>query len=182
VLNELINAEISRIASAHGVEVTILEKFAKFVVANHRKKTPVSKKPKVKKLTLAQVKEAVLSHFDVADAKALKKAPGFVMGTNGKNIKLTGKEGWETLYRQFIGILPGEDGETGYGCINGINVFTYALPWRVFGLDSKTSTTDQVKTAYRNLSKIYHPDVPDTGDARIFDRLTVFYNSLTEVF
>jgi hypothetical protein len=182
VLNELINSEISRIASAHGVEVTILEQFAEFVVANHRKKTPVAKKPKVKKLTLAQVKEAVLGHFGVSDAKTLKKAPKFVMGTNGQNIKLTGKEGWEALYRQFIGILPGEDSETGYGCINGINIFNYAFPWRVFGLDSKTATTDQVKTAYRNLSKIYHPDMPGTGDARIFDRLTVFYNSLTEVF
>jgi DnaJ domain len=182
VLNELINAEISRIASAHGVEVAILEQFAEFVVANYRKKTPVSKKPKVKKLTLAQVKEAVLSHFGVSDAKTLKKAPKFVMGTNGQNIKLTGKVGWEALYRQFIGILPGEDSETGYGCINGINIFNYALPWHVFGLDPKVATTDQVKTAYRNLSKIYHPDMPETGDARIFDRLTVFYNSLTEVF
>lgn len=182
MLNELIKSEISRIVSTHGIEASILEQFAEFVVANHRKKPPTPKTPKVKKLPLADVKAAVLGHFGASDAKALKKAPAFVMGTNGQAVKLTGKEGWEALYRQFIGILPGEDGETGYGCVNGINIFNYSLPWRVFGLDPKTATTDQVKTAYRNLSKIYHPDVPETGDARMFERLTIFYNSLTEVF
>jgi hypothetical protein len=182
VFNELIKSEISRVASIHGVEVSVLEQFAEFVAANYRKKTPTPKKQKVKKLTLAQVKEAVLASFGVPDTKALKKAPSFVMGTNGQNIQLTGKAGWEALYRQFIGILPGEDSEMGYGCINGINIFNYALPWRVFGLDPKTATTAQVKTAYRNLSKVYHPDVPETGDAQIFERLTVFYKSLTEVF
>ncbi|HEY9828034.1 MAG TPA: J domain-containing protein [Stenomitos sp.] len=183
MLNELINTEIFRISSAYGLEPRTLEQFAEFVIANHRKKAPTkSKTPKVKKLTSTQIKAAVLSHFNAVDAKALKKTPAFVMGTNGQNIKLTGKEGWESLYRQFVGILPGEDGEVGYGCVNGINIFNYSMPWRAFGLDPKVATTKDVKTAYRNLSKIYHPDVPGTGDAKVFERLTVFYKSLTEVF
>jgi hypothetical protein len=180
VLNELVKSEIHRIAAAQGVDASVLEQFAEYVVANYKKKPP--KPPTVTRLTLAKVKAKVLEHFEVPDAKALKKAPAFVMGTNGQTIKLTGKEGWETLYRQFIGILPGEDGETGYGCVNGINIFNYAMPWKAFGLDGKTATTEDVKTTYRNLSKVYHPDVPETGDARIFERLTVFYKSLTEVF
>jgi hypothetical protein len=59
VFNELIKSEISRVASIHGVEVSVLEQFAEFVAANYRKKTPTPKKQKVKKLTLAQVKAAV---------------------------------------------------------------------------------------------------------------------------
>lgn len=181
--NELIRSEISRVSLAHRVDPSVLEDLAQFVIDNYRKKPPkpkAIKPPKVKRLTLAQIKAAVLDHFKVLDAKALKQSAEFVMATNGMDIKLTGKEGWETLYRKFIGILPGEDGEAGEGCINGINIFKYTMPWRIFGLDPKVSTTEDVKTAYRNLSKVYHPDVPGTGDARIFERLTVFYESLTE--
>lgn len=185
VLNDLVRSEILRISLAQGFEASVLENFAQFVIDNHRKKTPKPKavKPlKVKRLTLAEVKTAVLGHFKVADAKALKQSAEFVMSTNGMDIKLTGKDGWETLYRKLIGVLPGEDSETGEGCINGINIFKYTMPWRTLGLDPKVATTEDVKTAYRNLSKIYHPDVPGTGNAQIFERLTVFYNSLTEVF
>jgi hypothetical protein len=182
-LNDLIRSEITKITLAQGIEPSVLEDFAQFVIDNYRKKTPkpkAVKPPKTKRLTLAEVKAAVLGHFKVADAKELKQSAEFVMGTNGMNIKLTGKEGWETLYRKFIGILPGEDSEVGEGCINGINIFKYTMPWRTFNLDPKTSTEEDVKTVYRNLSKIYHPDVSGTGDARIFDRLTIFYESLTE--
>jgi hypothetical protein len=185
VLNDLVRFEISKISQVHGVESSVLEDFAQFVIDNYRKKAPkpkVVKPPKVKRLTLAELKSAVLSYFKVEDAKALKQSAEFVMSTNGMDIKLTGKEGWETLHRKFIGILPGEEGETGEGCINGINIFKYTMPWRTLGLDPKTATTEDVKTAYRNLSKIYHPDVPGTGNVRIFERLTVFYNSLTEGF
>jgi hypothetical protein len=184
-LNDLVRFEVSRISQIHGVESSILEDFAQFVIDNYRKKAPkpkVVKPPKVKRLTLAELKSAVLSYFKVEDAKALKQSAEFVMSTNGMDIKLTGKEGWETLHRKFVGILPGEESETGEGCINGINIFKYTMPWRTFGLDPKVATTEDVKTAYRNLSKIYHPDVPGTGNAKIFERLTVFYNSLTERF
>jgi hypothetical protein len=183
VLNDLIHSEILKVSLAHGVDSSVLEELAQFVIDNYRKKTPkpkAIKPPKVKRLTLAEVKAAVLGHFKVADAKVLKQSAEFIMATNGMDIKLTGKEGWETLHRKFIGILPGEDGEAGNGCINGINIFKYTMPWRTFGLDPKVATTEDVKAAYRNLSKVYHPDVPGTGDARIFERLTVFYESLTE--
>jgi DnaJ-class molecular chaperone len=44
------------------------------------------------------------------------------------------------------------------------------------------ATTEEVKDAYRKLSKIYHPDIPQTGDSKIFERLTIFYKSLTDRF
>jgi DnaJ domain len=181
-LNTLLRDEIARIAASSEIDPTTLESFALFVIENHRKKVTKPKPPKIKKLTLAQIKAAVFEHFGVADTKLLKKSSTFVMATSGMTVNLSGKEGWEALHRKFVGILPGEDGEKGHGCVNGINIFKYTLPWRTFGLDPKTASTEDIKAAYRDLSKIYHPDMGATGDAQIFERLTVFYKSLTEQF
>ncbi len=95
-------------------------------------------------------------------------------------LDLSKRESWESLYRKLIGVLPDEEDDQGYGCINGINIFKYDLPWRVFGLNPKTATTEDIKSAYHKLSSIYHPD--KGGDAEIFSRLNVFYKSLTEKF
>jgi hypothetical protein len=180
LLNELIQDEISRISELQGVNSAILEEFAQFVIENHKKKL---KPPKVKPLTLAQLKAAVYEHFHEQDTTALKKSSSFQMATSGMGkLELGKKEGWEALYRKFIGVLPEESNETGEGCINGINIFKYDLPWRTFGLDSKTASTEDVKSAYRELSKIYHPDNSETGNAEVFNRLTIFYKSLTERF
>jgi DnaJ-class molecular chaperone len=42
------------------------------------------------------------------------------------------------------------------------------------------ATKDDIRSAYHGLSKIYHPNNPKTGDAAIFNRLTIFYESLTD--
>ncbi len=95
------------------------------------------------------------------------------------DLNLSAKAGWEQLYRKFIGCLPDEENQQGHGCINGINIFNYFKPWRVFGLDPQIATSQDIKNAYYSLSKIYHPDVPITGDAAIFDRLTIMYKSIS---
>lgn len=185
-LNNLILDEISRLAEMHGVSTATLEEFAQFVIKNHKKhgESKVESAPKKpKSLTLPQLKDAVYKHFSVRGTDELKQAGFFKMATSGMGkLDLSKKAGWECLYRKFVGILPGEDTETGYGCINGIDIFKYDFPWKAFGLDSQVATTEEIKSAYRQLSKIYHPDNRETGDARIFDRLTIFYKSLTEKF
>lgn len=95
------------------------------------------------------------------------------------SLNLAKKEGWEILYRKFIGILPGEENQQGYGCINGINIFNYFRPWQVFGLDPSVATPQDIKIAYRDLSKIYHPDNSETGDPKIFDAITIMYKSIS---
>ena len=179
-INSYIQNEITTLVKLHGVDRSVLEAFALFVVDNHKKKEKVVKPLKVKPLPLAQIKAAVYQYFSVKNTTELKKSGAFNMAIDGMdNLNLTIKSGWEQLYRKFIGILPEEDNQQGYGCINGLNIFNYFKPWRIFGLDAKVANTQDIKNAYYALSKIYHPDVTTTGDAAIFDRLTTMYKSIS---
>lgn len=194
-LNTLILDEISRLAGERSIDRAVLEDFAQFVIANHRKKSPSvskttkptsSKQPgrgKPKPLTLAQLKSAVYNYFGVSDTKELKQSVSFQNSTDGLGtLNLAKKDGWELIYRRLIGILPDEENATGYGCINGIDIFKYFYPWKVFGLDGQTATKEDVQAAYRSLSKIYHPDVQETGDSKIFSRINSMYESLLDSF
>jgi hypothetical protein len=190
VITPIAEAEIQRLSSLYGYDCRILTEFADFVL-NPPKASKPAKPAKsvkggtdkaIKPLSLPQLKKAIFENFQVNDLAALKKSGSFQMLTSGLGkLELSKKEGWEIIYRKAIGILPGEEVETGEGCINGINIFKYDMPWRAFGLDAKRHTTTDVKTAYHDLCKVYHPDKP-TGNAAIFDRITVFYKSLVETF
>ncbi|MBD2099002.1 molecular chaperone DnaJ [Trichocoleus sp. FACHB-591] len=164
----------------HGVSISVFEEFAYFVIENYKKKEPVIKPPKVKPLTLTQIKAAIFQNFSVKNTTELKKSGAFKMATDGMDdFNLSVKEDWEKLYRKFVGVLPGEENQQGYGCINGINIFNYFKPWQVFALDPKTATRKDIQNAYHKLSKVYHPDISKTGDAAIFDSLTIMYKSIS---
>jgi hypothetical protein len=179
-LNVYLQNEISRLAEIHEISTSVLEDFAHFVIDNHVKQESTTESSKIKSLTLNQIKSAIYQHFSVKDTTELKKSGAFRMATDGMDdLNLSKKDGWETLYRKFIGILPGEENQQGYGCINGINVFNYFKPWQVFDLDPKTATRKDIQNAYHRLSKIYHPDNSETGDAAIFDCLTIMYKSIS---
>lgn len=173
-LNPLIKSEITRLVQEAKVQEALLETFAIFVIENHQKSNVL------RGLSLTELKKAVYQRFSVKSTPELRKSGAFKMATDGmESLNFSLKETWEVLYRKFIGILPGEDNQTGYACINGINIFDYFMPWQVFDLDPKVATPEEIRSAYHNLSKIYHPDIPKTGDAKIFDRLTIMYKSLT---
>jgi hypothetical protein len=181
-LNQRIRDEIARIAEIYDTDPKVLQAFAEFVIQNHKQKDKAPAKPSKppKPLTLTQLKKAVYQYFEVKDTPELKRSGRFKMATDGMDeLNFSVKETWEALYRKFVGILPGEDNQNGYGCINGINIFNYFQPWQVFGLDPKTATPEDIKKAYHNLSKIYHPDVPSTGDSQVFDRLNTMYKSIS---
>jgi preprotein translocase subunit Sec63 len=191
-LNSLILEQISHICEQYSIESRILEDFADFAIKNHRKKSPkpsltkskttatTTTGPKVKPLTLTQLKQAVYAYFEVSNTTELKKSSMFQMATRAfDNINLSQRESWEVIYRKYIGILPEEDYEQGKDCINGINILKYFRPYRVFDLDPNTASKEDIKNAYYRLSKIYHPDNQETGNSHIFDRLTVMYKSIT---
>lgn len=194
-LTARIESEIQRLAAEQGYSDSLLREFALFVLSKEPAKSKTSKvekqpaKPKtpkvkaVKGLTIAQVKQAIYDHFNAKDTKALKNSGAFQLATSGMGkVNLSTKDDWEKLYRKLIGVLPGEENEQGYGCVNGINIFKYDMPWKAFGLDPKVHSDKDVKAAYHELSKIYHPDNSKTGDATVFNRLNIFYKSLTEKF
>ncbi len=168
-----IASEIQRLSDTYGISRELLEDFARFVV---RQLQPPPR------LSVKELQKAVYNHFSVKNATELRKSSSFKLATSGMGkLNLSNADDLEHIYRQHIGILPNEEGEVGYGCINGINIFKYDLPWRVFGLDPNKATDEDIKAAYYRLSKLYHPDSP-TGDDKIFQRLTLFYKSLTEKF
>jgi hypothetical protein len=189
-LNQLILSQIDQLLAGAEISQQALEEFAFYVIANHRKKDPKpakSPKPakpaKPKALTAAQLKEAVCNYFRVIGkptAVNLRKCAKFQMETEGMNLpSMTGNEGWKTLYRKFVDFLPGEEWQDGYGCINGVNIFQYFRPWRVLELDPASATQQQKKDSYYRLSRIYHPDNGETGDAKIFDLIKNMYDSIS---
>ena len=178
-INSFVQDEINRIIESSGVDRSVIEEFALFVIANHKKKDPITKVTKSKPLPLAQIKAAIYQYFSVKNTTELRKSGAFNMAIDGMaDLNLSVKAGWEKLYRKLIGILPNEENEQGDGCINGLNIFNYFKPWRIFGLDAKVATTQDIKNAYYGLSKIYHPDVPTTVNADIF-ALTIMYKSIS---
>ncbi|MGI8932562.1 MAG: J domain-containing protein [Phormidesmis sp.] len=167
-----IEKRIQQLSQARGIDVQLLEEFALFVLKDGGEK--------VKPLSMNQLKTAVLKHFSAKDTAALRKSGSFKMATDGMDkLNLRLKSSWETLYREFVGVLPGEDAEIGNDCINGIDIFKYFRPWKVFGLEPQAASDKDIKLAYRQLSKQYHPDNPETGNARIFDRINTMYQSIS---
>jgi hypothetical protein len=177
--------KILELTEQYNIDSVPLEQPVQSNAATHQLKSSRPKPP----LTLLQLQESICDYFKVKDtAELLERCGSFKLATDGMdNLKLsdeeidenTRKESWKLLYRKLIGILPEEENQQGYGCIGGIDIFAYFKPWRVFQLEAKTASRSEIKAAYYRLSKIYHPDVPNTGDANIFDRLTVMYKSIT---
>ncbi len=131
-------------------------------------------------LTIKKLKEKVYIKFNVKNTSELKKSGLFKLSIDGMDkLDFRYKKTWELLYRKFVGVLPSEENQNGYGCINGINIFDYFDPWTVFELNPDTATDQDIKTAYYRLSKIYHPDVIETGDSKIFNRINQMYRTIT---
>lgn len=130
-------------------------------------------------MKLIEIKQAIYKRFGVSNTYELKNSSQFKMACDGMGIlNLKSRGTWESLYRKWIGILPYETNQQGYGCVNGINIFIYFMPWKVFNLDPKTSSKKDIKKAFHELSKVYHPDNQKTGDEVIFNRLNQMYKSL----
>lgn len=177
-LEPRLQTEIERISQFNNVSKKLLEDFAGFILENYFTKNYSRKKDN--SLSLNELKKAIYKHFEVENTEQLKKSEIFKALTQSiENIDLRQKSTWMLLYRKFIGILPDEINQNGYGCINGINIFDYFKPWQVFNLNPQTATKEDIKNAYRQLSKIYHPDNHNTGDSKIFQRIEQMYRSIT---
>ncbi|MDY7021382.1 MAG: DnaJ domain-containing protein [Cyanobacteriota bacterium] len=179
VLTPQVQSEIIRIAQFKEIDAKLLEEFAYFVIQSSEQKSSQT----TQALQIDELKQAVYERFNVKNTPELKKSGAFNMATDGMDeLDFRLKQTWEMLYRKFVGILPHEANQSGYGCINGINVFQYFKPWQVFGLDPKIATKDDIKASYYQLSKIYHPDNIETGDRKVFEQIETMYKSIIAGF
>ncbi|CAD0231095.1 J domain-containing protein [Planktothrix agardhii] len=180
VINQQVQDEIARLSQSQNVDANVLEQFANFVI---QKNYNLKNKRSTQELSIGAVKQAVYHYFQVKNTQELKKSGLFKMSTDGMDaLDFRLASTWKMLYRKFVGVLPNEKNQEGYGCINGINIFNYFKPWKVFGLNPKIATKEDIKKAYYNLAKIYHPDNPTTGDRKIFEQIDIMYQSIIEVF
>ena len=137
-------------------------------------KTPKQSKPKA--LTAMAMRKAVLNKFECKTVTELRKNKTFAMAFTGEKVGLKTTDDWRKQYRKWIAVPEDERGQKGPTCINGIDVLENFRPWHVFGLNSSTATTEDVKESYRQLVKTHHPDMG--GDARVFERLQKMRDSL----
>lgn len=179
ILTPQVQDEITRLSKAGQVDAKLLEEFAYFVVQSSQKKPSQSSNP----LNVNDLKQAIYQRFNVKNTSELSRTGAFRMATEGMDkLDFRARSSWEVLYRKFVGVLPEEKDQQGYGCINGINVFQYFKPWQVFGLNPKTANKEDIRTAYYNLAKVYHPDNLETGDRAIFEKIEVMYKSIIAGF
>ena len=137
-------------------------------------KTPKEAKPKA--LTATYMRKAVLEKFECKTVTELRENKTFVMAFAGEKVRLKTTDDWRRQYRKWIAVPEDERGQKGPTCINGIDVLENFRPWHVFGLNSSTATTEDIKESYRQLAKTHHPDMG--GDARVFERLQKMRDSL----
>ena len=137
-------------------------------------KEPKQAKPKT--LTATAMKKAVLSKFECKTVTELRKNKTFVMAFTGEKVGLKTVDDWRKQYRKWVAVPEDERDQKGPTCINGIDVLENFRPWHVFGLNSSTATTEDIKESYRQLVKTHHPDMG--GDARVFERLQKMRDSL----
>ena len=137
-------------------------------------KEPKQAKPKT--LTATAMKKAVLSKFECKTVTELRKNKTFVMAFTGEKVGLKTADDWRKQYRKWVAVPEDERDQKGPTCINGIDVLENFRPWHVFGLNSSTATTEDIKESYRQLVKTHHPDMG--GDARVFERLQKMRDSL----
>jgi hypothetical protein len=169
-----IESKIQELVGQYGYDAEVLQAFADFVQSQPKPRKRKSAKPKAP--TVAELKSSVFAAFDCKNLTELKKHEAFRLATAGRELNFRSKDGWLVLYREWVGVPENERREEGPTCINGIDVLKNFRPWHVFSLDSKTATTEDINSAFRQLAKQYHPDVG--GDRAVFEQLQKMRDSL----
>lgn len=173
-----IQSKIQELVDRYGYDRQVLVDFADFVESSlqNREKPPQQKQQASPPLKLSELKSAVCQAFNCKSYAQLKKNEAFKLATVGRDLDFRTKESWLVLYREWVGVPENEQHEEGETVINGIDVLKNFRPWQVFGLDAQDATTEDIKNAFRRLSKTYHPDVG--GNREVFEKLKKMRDSL----
>lgn len=172
-----VQALVAALLSQPTISEADLLAFARQVNGGDFRAPAAAKARPAKEPALAEIKRQVLAHFQCSTVAALKKDRNFQLAITGEVVAFKTKEDWLKLYRRFIGIPAHErDLASGPTVINGIDVLKHFRPWVVFGLDAKTATAEEVRSAFRRLIQQHHPD--HGGDPRVAERLQTMKDSI----
>lgn len=166
-----VRAKIRDLAKAHQYDEQVLLGLAEFVNGGAFKAVEPS---------LQELKDAVIAAFNCTSYNELKKNGSFQLYVKDHALKMTTKESWLKVYRKFVGLPESEKDAIGATSINGVDVLRNFLPWKVFNLDPKTATAQDIKTAFNNLAKEHHPD--HCGNAEVFEQLKKMRDSLLAAY
>jgi hypothetical protein len=166
-----IRTKIRELATSHQYDAQVLLEFAEFVNGRPFKPTEPS---------LQELKDAVIAAFNCSSYDQLKKETSFMLFVKDNKLKMTNKEAWLKAYRKFVGLPDSERDAISSTSINGVDVLRNFLPWKVFDLDPKTATADDIKRTFNQLAKQHHPD--HGGNAEVFDRLKAMRDSILAAY
>lgn len=166
-----VRAKIRDLAREHQYDEQVLLAFAEFV---NGAPFPVIEP------SMNDLKQAVIESFGCKSYDELKKNGNFKLFVSAQKLKMTNKEAWLMAYRKFVGLPDSERDAIGDTSINGVDVLRNFLPWKVFDLDPKQATAEDIKTAFNKLAMQHHPD--KGGSAEVFDRLKEMRDSLLTAY
>lgn len=166
-----VRARLRELAQEHKYDEQILLNFAEFVNGGAFE---------VVEPSMQELKNAVIAAFGCASYQQLQKNSSFKLFVQEYGLRMTTKEAWLKAYRKFVGLPESEHNSIGATSINGVDVLRNFLPWKVFALDPKTATANDIKSAFNRLAKEHHPD--RGGNADIFEQLKIMRDSLLAAY
>lgn len=166
-----VRAKIRELAQKYKYDEQILLSLAEFVNGGTFKAVEPS---------MQELKNAVIVAFNCSSYQELRKDSSFSMFVQEHGLRMTTKAAWLKAYRKFVGLPDSERNSIGATSINGVDVLRNFLPWKVFDLDPKTATADDIKSAFNKLAKEHHPD--HGGSADVFEQLRIMRDSLLAAY
>ena len=166
-----VKAKIYELVKEYDYDEKVLLSFAEFVNGGAFKPVEPS---------MQDLKNAVIKAFECSSYQSLKQNGIFKLFVQEHKLKMNNKEAWLKVYRKFVGLPDSERNSIGATAINGVDVLRNFLPWKVFDLDPKAATAEDIKTAFNQLAKEHHPD--HGGDADVFEKLKTMRDSLLAAY
>ena len=166
-----IRKEIRKISAEYDYDQSVLYKFAEYVNGGKFKELAPS---------MNDLKQAVIASFGYKNYQDLKNDSNFGLFVLNNSLKMNTKEAWLKAHRRFVGLPENEKDSISETSINGVDVLRNFLPWKVFNLDPKTATANDIKRAFNELAKVYHPDYG--GNSEVFNQLKLMRDSLLAAY